>query len=76
MAIENLNSLLPNPIGKLIIFGGGSKNRLLTKLTSEVTGLEIEVKEAEATAMGNIIVQALAHGSIKDKREITKTIFL
>lgn len=76
MAIENLNSLLPNPIGKLIIFGGGSKNRLLTKLTSEVTGLEIEVKEAEATAMGNIIVQALAHGSIKDKHEITKTIFL
>ena len=75
-SIDNLNSLLPDPIKKLIIFGGGSKNRLLTRLTSEATGIEVVVKEAEATAIGNILLQALANGTIKDKNEITKTVFL
>ena len=75
-AIDNLNGLLPLPIKKLIVFGGGSRNRLLTRFTAEATGLELEVKEAEATAVGNLLLQAVSHGEIKDKNEITKTVFL
>ena len=75
-AIESLNSLLPNPISQLIIFGGGSKNRLLTQFTSEFTGLEIIVKDAEATAIGNILVQAISEGEIKDKTEINQKLFI
>lgn len=74
-AIENLNSLLSKPVKKLVIFGGGSKNRLLTDLTSEITGLEVITRESEATAMGNILIQAISNGVIKDKKEIIKTIF-
>ena len=75
-AIENLNSLLPDPIRQLVVFGGGAKNRLLTQFTSELTNLKVIVKDSEATAIGNILVQALASGEIKDKNEIKKKIFV
>ena len=75
-AIDNLNSLLPAPVKRMVVFGGGSKNRLLMNLTAEKTGVEIILKDAEATAAGNIIMQALANGRIADKNEITKITYL
>lgn len=73
-AIDNLNNLLPKPIKKLKIFGGGSNNRLLTRLTAETTGLHVTTGPAEATAIGNLLVQAIADGTIRDKSEITEII--
>ncbi|MCH5319398.1 MAG: rhamnulokinase [Paramuribaculum sp.] len=73
-AIEDLNTLLPEPIRRLKIFGGGASNRLLNRLTAEATGLEVTTGAREATAIGNILVQAIADGSIKDKSEITEII--
>ena len=75
-AIDSLNSLLPKPVSKLIVFGGGSKNSLLNRLTGEATGLQIIVREAEATAIGNLMLQALSQGFINDKQEIIKTVIL
>ncbi|MDE6651668.1 MAG: rhamnulokinase [Paramuribaculum sp.] len=60
--IEALNSLLPSPAKKLVIMGGGSKNRLLTELTAQITGLEVITGPVEATAIGNILMQAKTHG--------------
>lgn len=55
--IEDINKLLPSPIKKIQIIGGGSQNKYLNKLTSIFTGLEVEAGPAEATAIGNIKVQ-------------------
>ena len=44
-------------INKFYIVGGGSKNQLLNRLTTEYTGCEVIRGEVEATAMGNILVQ-------------------
>lgn len=56
--IEALNALLPEPIKRLQIIGGGSRNKLLNRLTAEATGLEIVAGPVEATAIGNILCQA------------------
>lgn len=71
-ALEKLNSLLPEPVNKLVVFGGGAKNRLLNRFTAEITGLEVIVKESEATAIGNLLIQAIANGDIRDRNEITR----
>lgn len=73
-AVKELNGLLPEPLKKLRIFGGGSNNRLLNRLTAEATGLEVLTGPTEATAIGNILVQAIADGAIKGKNEITEII--
>ncbi|MBD5242225.1 MAG: rhamnulokinase [Barnesiella sp.] len=62
LGIDALNSLLPSPIKKLVIMGGGSKNSLLTDLTAQATGLEVVTGPVEATAIGNILMQAKVHG--------------
>lgn len=70
-AVDQLNSILPYPLEKLRIIGGGSNNTLLNRLTAEATGLEVIPGPAEATAIGNILTQAVADGSIRSKNEIT-----
>ncbi|MBN9201689.1 MAG: rhamnulokinase, partial [Microbacterium chocolatum] len=44
------------------IVGGGSLNRLLCQATADRTGLPVLAGPVEATALGNVLVQARAHG--------------
>jgi rhamnulokinase len=46
------------------IVGGGSRNQLLCQLTANVTGLPIWAGPAEASEVGNLLVQALALGEL------------
>ena len=55
--IEGLNRLLPKPVERLHIIGGGSQNKYLNRLTATATGLEVNAGPVEATAIGNIMVQ-------------------
>lgn len=55
--IEGLDKLLPRPVERLHIIGGGSQNKYLNRLTALATGLEVEAGPVEATAIGNILVQ-------------------
>jgi rhamnulokinase len=57
----------------LHIVGGGSNNRLLNRLTAGATGLPVRAGPVEATAIGNLAVQAIAAGelaSIAEAREL------
>ena len=60
--IEEINTLLPEPIKELHIIGGGSQNQLLNRLTEEAIGIPVIAGPVEATAIGNIMVQAMANG--------------
>jgi rhamnulokinase len=46
------------------IVGGGSQNRLLCQLTADATGRRIVAGPVEATALGNVLVQARAAGAV------------
>lgn len=68
--IVNLNTFLPQPVTKLRIMGGGSRNRLLNRHTAEYAGIEVEAADVEATAIGNILVQAVADGAVTGRGDI------
>lgn len=72
--IDQMNRLLPAPIEQLHIIGGGCRNRLLNRLTAEALGIPVHAGPVEATAIGNIMVQALAKGDLLDRNEIREII--
>jgi len=49
-------------IDRVHLVGGGSLNRLLCRATARRTGLPVFAGPVEATALGNVLVQARAHG--------------
>lgn len=59
-----LESILKKPIDTLHVIGGGSKNDLLNQFTANATGIPVVAGPAEATAIGNILVQAIACGEL------------
>jgi rhamnulokinase len=52
------------------IVGGGSQNSLLCQLTADATRLPVLAGPVEATALGNVMVQAYARGHVKSLEEI------
>lgn len=52
------------PIEVVHIVGGGSQNTLLCELTARATGLPVVAGPVEATALGNVAVQARAAGVV------------
>jgi rhamnulokinase len=58
--IDRINDMIPVPVEVLHVVGGGSQNEMLNQFSADATGLRVIAGPAEATAVGNIIVQAIA----------------
>jgi rhamnulokinase len=61
---EQIDRLMGKHYPVMHIIGGGTKNRLLNQLTADATGRSVKSGPVEATAIGNILVQAMAMGDI------------
>jgi len=76
--LERTEELSGKRLAPIHIIGGGTKNRLLNQLTADATNRTVVTGPVEATAIGNILMQAigLGHlGSLPDAREVVRNSF-
>lgn len=59
---------------RIHLVGGGSRNELLCQWTADATGLPVTAGPAEATALGNILVQARARGLVGDLADMRQLV--
>jgi rhamnulokinase len=62
--IDMINAVRPESVAVLHIVGGGSQNELLNQFAANATGLPVVAGPVEATALGNVMVQAMATGEL------------
>lgn len=72
--LERLEAASGRPINCVHVIGGGTQNTLLCQLTADLSGREVSAGPVEATALGNLLVQARATGelgSLTDMRAVS-----
>lgn len=60
--LEGLETLTGTRLDVIHIVGGGSKNRVLNQFVADATGRTVVAGPSEATAAGNVLVQAIGAG--------------
>ncbi|WP_381558516.1 rhamnulokinase family protein [Streptomyces eurythermus] len=76
-AVLDAARLADHPVDVVYLVGGGTRNALLCQLTADACGLPVVAGATEAAALGNVLVQARAHGFAGDlpalRRLLTRT---
>ncbi len=72
--LSQVAELTGRTLNKLHIVGGGSKNALLNQFAANACDLEVIAGPAEATAIGNVILQAITLGHLPDLDMARQTI--
>ena len=67
--LRTLEWLTGESIAGIHVVGGGSRNRYLNRATAACVGKAVRVGPVEATALGNILIQAIAAGEVSSLRE-------
>ena len=73
--LDSIIAVSTNPIDKIHIIGGGANNELLCQYASNATNLPVYAGPTEATAIGNIMMQAKALGAVSSLIEIRQMVF-
>lgn len=72
--LDKLQGFASFKISKLHIIGGGAKNPLLNQWAADAIGIPVLAGPSEATAIGNIMIQAQAAGLVKDRWDYRRLI--
>lgn len=72
--LEMLESVTGRHMEALHIVGGGTRNRLLNQFAANATGLRVITGPVEATAIGNILMQAIALGHLASLAEARQVV--
>jgi rhamnulokinase len=67
--LEHLQEVVGRPITTIHVVGGGARNRLLCQMTADASGRRVLAGPTEATALGNLAVQAIAAGRVASLRQ-------
>ncbi len=73
VVLDGLREATGRPVDRVHVIGGGARNALLCQLTADVLELPVHAGPVEATAVGNVLVQARAGGelgSLADMRAV------
>ena len=71
---EMLRELSPRHLDSLYIIGGGTQNHLLNQYTADSINVPVYAGPVEATAIGNIMVQAKSQGLVGNLKEMRKMV--
>ena len=69
--MENLTGV---PVEVIHIVGGGTQNQLLNQFTADACGRPVVAGPIEATALGNVLLQARAAGDLSSLSEIREVV--
>ena len=72
--LDMLQGFAPFKIEKLHVIGGGSANELLNQWTANALGIPVAAGPTEATAIGNLMLQARAAGLVADRWQMRRLI--
>ena len=64
--VETIVKLQGKPANMINVVGGGTKDKFLSQMTADACGIPVCAGPEEATAIGNLVMQAIAQGEIKD----------
>ncbi|MEX0701408.1 MAG: rhamnulokinase family protein [Planctomycetales bacterium] len=70
VVLGGIEELTGVPVRTIHVVGGGARNELLNRFTASACGREVIAGPVEATAMGNVLVQARAAGEIGSLSEL------
>ncbi|NLC44789.1 MAG: rhamnulokinase, partial [Clostridiales bacterium] len=73
-SFERLEEILGRSLDVLHMVGGGIKNRMLNQFTANVLNKPVICGPIEATAIGNLMVQAMALGEVKNQGEMRQLV--
>jgi rhamnulokinase len=76
--LEKLEALLGRRLQAIHVVGGGSQNELLCQLTADACSRPVYAGPVEATALGNVLVQAIGLkllSSLAEAREVIRSSF-
>ena len=72
--LERLEEMLGRRLSVIHIVGGGIQNELLCQFTADATARPVIAGPAEATATGNVMVQAMGLGEVDSVAEIRSVV--
>ncbi|MCK5801209.1 MAG: rhamnulokinase [Lentisphaeria bacterium] len=72
--LDEIEQITENKIDLLHLVGGGTKNLILNELTANAINRPVVAGPSEATALGNIMAQAIAVGELADLAEGRKAV--
>jgi rhamnulokinase len=76
VTVANAQELSGRDVDVVHLVGGGALNELLCQLTADACGLPVLAGPVEATALGNVLVQARAHGAISGDLGVLRQLVL
>jgi rhamnulokinase len=74
LTLESIRSVISWPIEKVHIIGGGANNDLLCQYSANALGLPVVAGPTEATAIGNIMIQAKSMNAVASLDEIRRMV--
>jgi rhamnulokinase len=71
--VDRAIALAGRDVDVIHVVGGGSQNAVLCQLTADAAGVPVLAGPVEATALGNVLVQARAHGAVPASLEAMRS---
>ena len=72
--VDSIDKLMNKKTSMINVVGGGTKDKFLSQMTADACGIPVCAGPEEATAIGNLMMQAIAAGEVKDISEAREVV--